>query len=137
MPRKVDALLNRETISYLICGILATVVSVGVFWICEASGLHVALSNTISTIATVIFAYFLNKTIVFRSKSWAPTVIAKEMATFIGGRLVTYILETALLVLLVDIMGAPGLICKIFTTVLVVVSNYLISKKAVFIGRSR
>ena len=71
----------------------------------------------------------------FRSASWAPAVLTREVAAFITGRLATYIMETLLLVLLVDVMDLPGFICKIFTSVLVVIGNYLISKKAVFINR--
>jgi len=123
---------NRETISYLICGVLTTIVGFGVFLLCEVLGMHVALSNTISTIAAVIFAYFVNKIIVFRSESWSVKVLARELFVFFTGRFVTYIMETLLLILLVDVFGLPGFICKIFTSVLVVIGNYIISKKAVF-----
>lgn len=123
---------NRETISYLICGVLTTIVGFGVFWLCEVSGMHVALSNTISTIAAVIFAYFVNKIIVFRSVSWSIKVLVRELFAFFTGRFATYIMETLLLILLVDVFGFPGFICKVFTSILVVIGNYIISKKAVF-----
>lgn len=129
--------LNRETISYLICGVLTTIVGLAVFWICERTGLHVAVSNTISTAAAVVFAYFVNKIFVFRSASWNPEVLIKEILAFLTGRLASYLTETLLLVLLVDVIGFPGFICKLFTSILVVIANYLISKKAVFIDRSK
>ena len=130
-------MLNRETIAYIICGILTTAVSIGVFWLCEIYGFRVATSNTISTIAAVTFAYFANKIIVFRSASWKIKVLVREVFTFVCGRLATYVMETALLVVLVDLIGLPGTICKAATSVLVVIGNYLISKKAVFTDRNR
>jgi len=133
ITKTINRYCNRETIAYLICGILTTIVGIVVFWLCEQTGFHVAVSNTISTAAAVTFAYFVNKIIVFRSGSWAISVLVWEILTFLTGRLATYIMETLLLVVLVDLMGLPGFICKLFTSVLVVIGNYLISKKAVFI----
>ena len=127
-----DRYLNRETISYLICGVLTTIIGVITFWLCERTGFHVAVGNTISTATAVTFAYFVNKVVVFRSASWSLLVLVREVSAFLTGRFATYIMETLLLVLLVDIMGLPGFICKLFTSVLVVIGNYMISKKAVF-----
>ena len=124
--------LNRETVSYLICGIITTIFSIIVFWLCYAIGLHTAASNTISTVLAVLLAYVLNKIFVFRSLSWQIKTLVKEIGSFAAGRLVTYVSETLLLVLLVEVLGLPGFICKVFTTGLVVVANYMISKKWVF-----
>jgi len=126
---------NRETISYVICGALTTAVGLVVFWLCEGAGLHTATSNTISTIAAVTFAYFANKIVVFQSASWKPSVLVKEILAFISGRFVIYVLETLLLIVLIDVVGLPAFACKVFTNLLVIVGNYLISKKAVFISR--
>ena len=123
---------NRETVSYLICGALTTLVGIVVFYLCNNLGLNVALSNTVSTVAAVSFAYFINKIIVFRSASWKAVVLLREILTFITGRLATYVLETLLLILLVDMAGLNAFICKLFTSILVIVGNYLFSKKAVF-----
>jgi len=130
----IEKYCNREIITYLICGVLTTIVGIGVFWLCERFGMRVAFSNTISTAVAVAFAYFVNKILVFRSKSWAFVVLAREISAFVAGRFATYVVETLLLVLLVDVLGFDGFICKIFTTTLVVIGNYLISKKAVFTG---
>jgi len=40
--------------------------------------------------------------------------------------------ETVLLVLLVDAVGLPAAICKIFTVAVATVINYVTGKKAVF-----
>ena len=128
---------NRETISYLICGVLTTILSIVVFWASDVSGMNTAASNTMSTVSAVISAYFLNKIFVFRSESWSCTVIVREISVFITGRLGTYISETLLLIVLVDFIGLPGFICKLFTLVLVITANYVISKKAVFVKKDR
>jgi len=128
----IQKIFNRETISYLIFGALTTLVDLIIFWICDRVGLYVAASNIIANIGAVIFAFFVNKIFVFLSTSWNPMVVAKEIFLFFSGRLITILIQTLLLVLLVDILGFDAFICKLITTVLVVISNYFISKKAVF-----
>ena len=123
---------NRETIAYLITGIVTTIVGLAVFWLCEQAGWHVALSNTVSVFSAIAFAFVPNKIFVFRSFSWAAKVLAKEIPAFFASRSLMFVLETALLVLLVDWFGLPGFVCKVFTTALVVVGNYVVSKYAVF-----
>jgi len=125
-------LYNRETISYLICGAITTVLGISTFGLFSHLGLSVAISNTIATLVSVTFAYFINKVIVFRSISWAFTVLIKEIFTFITGRFATYVMETLLLILLINMMGFYAIICKVFTNLLVIVGNYLFSKKVVF-----
>ena len=123
---------KRETLSYLICGGLTTLVGLAVFWLCENLGFHVLVSNSLSHATAVLFAYFVNKILVFRSASWQAAVLLREVLTFISGRLFTYISESLLLVLLISVVGLNAFACKLFTTVLVVVGNYFISKKLVF-----
>lgn len=132
MTKLLNKFCNRETITYLISGVLTTIAGLGVFWLCVRAGLNVAVSNTVSTAVAVTFAYLLHKVVVFRSLSWAAKTLAKEVAAFLSGRFAVYVMETLLLVLLVDMMNLPSFICKIFTSILVVLSNYVISKKAVF-----
>ena len=124
---------NRETITYIICGLFTTVVGIGVFWLCDKLGLRVAVSNTFSVIIAVLFAYLGNKIFVFRFVSWRIKTLAKEIAAFLIGQFGVYLMETVTLVVLVEIMLMPPVICKAFVSVLVVAANYIISKKAVFL----
>lgn len=124
--------LNRETIMYLLCGLLVTGLSFGLYFFSAWLGMGVAAANTVSTVISVVVAYLLNKVFVFRSESWDITVVFRELLAFCGGRVVTFLMETGLLVLSVEIMGLPNLPCKCFTAVMVVIGNYIISKWAVF-----
>jgi len=124
--------LNRETVSYLVVGICTTVVGLAVFALAVHFGMGVAVSNTASHALATLFAYITNKVFVFRSRSWNPRLLGKEFVKFIGARLFTYIGETALLVVLVDIIGLDAMIMKMFTMGLVVLGNYFFSKFFVF-----
>ncbi|MDR3239882.1 MAG: GtrA family protein [Clostridiales bacterium] len=120
--------LNREFITYVICGVLTTIIGIGVFYVCVGLGMGTIASNTISSALAVLFAFVVNKHFVFLSKDWRFRVAAKELAQFSGGRFLTYLVETGLLYLLIDILHFSGGACKIFTQVVVVVLNYIISK---------
>lgn len=57
----------REVIRYVIVGVATTAVSFGVYWLCnEVFHLHYAVSNAVSWVAAVTFAFFANRKIVFR-----------------------------------------------------------------------
>ena len=128
----IKKFLNYETISYLVCGLLVTVVGFGSFVLLIHLNFGTAASNTISSAMAILCAYFLNKVFVFKSTRWGIKFIAEEFAKFCSGRLLMFVLETVLLVLLVDIAGLSPTIMKALTMFLVVVGNYCFSKWVVF-----
>ena len=132
VPKPLRKYINRETIAYLVCGLLSMVVGLGSFALAVQWGSATAAANTISTVLAVLFAFATNKIFVFQSKKWALKPLLFEAAKFSGARFVTFVLETALLVLLVDVLGFHSVIMKAFTLVLVVLGNYLLSKFFVF-----
>ena len=124
--------INRESISYLICGGVTTVIGIGSFAIAMHFGLNTATANTISTVLAVSIAFIFNKVIVFRSLDWSVSAWIKEFAKFCGARAFTFILETAALILLVDRLGFHDLTTKTFTVAMVIIGNYVLSKWLVF-----
>ena len=128
----IKKILNFETISYLVCGGLATIVAFGSFVLLVYAGFGTAASNAGSTALAVLFAYFTNKIFVFKSTCWNIKFALAEFAKFCSGRFIMFVLETVLLVLLIDVMGLSSVIMKAFTMVLVVVGNYCFSKWVVF-----
>lgn len=73
--------VNRETISYLIFGVLTTLVD----WISYAVFRHNGMNYRMATIccqaAAILFAYVTNKIWVFRSYNFHPVYLLKEMAS--------------------------------------------------------
>lgn len=135
--------LNRETISYLIFGVLTTVINYLVFWFfLQILGDEAALvANVVAFIVAVAFAYVTNKLYVFESKSWSLRVIKKELASFVGARLLTFGLEELGLFVAVNLMhlgryaifGVDGImLSKLALNVLVIIGNYVLSKWIIF-----
>ena len=133
MKNLIKKLCNKETITYIIFGILTTAVNYIVYYVLYRFTEMDALAyNVIAWVAAVIFAFFTNKLFVFESKSFKPSVIIRELATFVSARLLSLALEEAFLALTVKVMGIHELIAKLIIAVIVVIVNYFASKFLIF-----
>lgn len=137
----IRKVISREVFFYLLFGVLTTVVNFVVLGIFNKF-LDIMVSNIIAWFAAVAFAYVTNKLFVFDSKSWKPDVLAKEIPSFAGARVLTLgVEELGLLVLIkwlhLDVpltIGPVGgeYIIKAFIAVIVVLLNYVFSKMLIF-----
>ena len=92
-----NKVLNRETVSYLVIGVLTTVVDYIVFALVNeglkrAGVIHPdpALTATaVAWLAAVTFAFVTNKTIVFESRDWGLKNTLCEAATFFAARIIS------------------------------------------------
>lgn len=132
---KLKALFFKyyDVITYLIFGVLTTVVNYLVYLPCyNLWGLSASQSNLIAWVVAVAFAFLTNKPFVFRSHDWSPKVVIPELISFVGTRIGSGGLETLLIFLAVDLAGMNGNVWKLITSVIVVILNYIGSKLLVF-----
>ena len=123
----------RDIIVYLVFGVLTTVVNYIIYLPCyNVLGLSGSASNAIAWVGAVAFAYLTNKPFVFRSHDWSAKTVIPELTKFVGCRVGSGVLETAIIFLTVDLLGWNGNVMKLLTSVLVVVLNYIGSKLLVF-----
>lgn len=134
----------KEIINYLIFGVLATVVSLGVkylllFTILDASNaLELQVAVIISWVVACTFAYITNRLWVFESKS---KEFIKEITKFFTSRLVTLGLEMLIMFVFVTAIGLNSDIWVIVWTlvaqIVVIVGNYILSKLVVFKNKEK
>lgn len=142
----------KEVITYVIFGVLTTVVSWGSYTVfVNMLSMKVFVGNLLSWICAVAFAYITNKLWVFESKSWRPSVIGKEIVSFVAARGVTGVIEIVCVPLLaktgfdtifynilekadikMNILFTDGIYSKIVLAVIVVIVNYFLSKFLIF-----
>lgn len=121
---------NKEVIMYLIFGVLTTVVNIIVYYIFnDVLHVHYMISNVIAWIISVLFAYITNRKYVFVS---SDDSIIHELTKFVGARVSTGIMDMVVMWLLVDVIHINSMIAKIISNVLVIISNYVLSKLFVF-----
>lgn len=123
----------NDAIAYLVFGILTTLVNYAVYLPCyNVLGLSASASNVIAWAVSVAFAFLTNKPFVFRSYDWSVSVVFPEILKFVGCRIGSGFLETAIIWVTVDLLSWNGNVWKLVTSVLVVVLNYVGSKLLVF-----
>ena len=135
MGKKLRNFIEKhwDILSYLFFGGLTTVVSFVTYTLLyHYAGLSAAVSNGISWVAAVAFAYLTNKPFVFKSHDWSMKTVLPELGKFVVCRIGSGLLETGLLALTVDFLGWNGIVMKIIASVLVVILNYIGSKLLVF-----
>lgn len=120
----------KEIINYLIFGGLTTLISIVTYAIfTKVFNIDYLISNVLSWIIAVLFAYITNKLFVFESKSKKNI---KEITSFFFFRIVSLVMEMIILYVFVDMLSIDDLITKIIAQIIVIVSNYIFSKVFVF-----
>ena len=152
-------LLSYEILSYLFFGVMTTVVNFAVFYVSDkilggdvlagfsvfSHGFKITLEDVSTAIAwvfAVLFAYVTNKLWVFESKSRKASVIIREIISFFGARIISFVVFESLgFMLLRNVLINAGIfdsdnvckwIAKIAVSVAVVIFNYIMSKLVVF-----
>lgn len=125
----------KELIRYGIVGVLTTLVSLITYYglvytiIDSKNPLMLQVANIISWIVSVIFAYITNRKFVFKSEN---TNKIKEASSFIFSRILTLILDMAIMFVGVSVLAYSDKFVKIFSQVVIIVLNYIIGKFLVF-----
>ena len=138
----IKKLANKETVLYLIFGVLATVLNIVLFYLfINIWKMSTGLGNILDTIICVLFQYFTNRIWVFESKNNGKEAI-KEFIQFILARGLTAIIDQIFVVVGVDFFvakyvsysqqGIFSVGIKILSNVVVIVLNYIFSKLFVF-----
>ena len=129
---KIEKLCNRESIFYVIFGVLTTATD----WLCysalRAVGADYRVSTALSWSAAVIFAFATNKFFVFQSLNVKAACIWKEFVPFAAGRVATGIFTMAGMVVMVDMLHWNEYFGKFVVSAISLVLNYILSKFLIF-----
>ncbi len=126
---------HREIITYLIVGVLTTVVSLVFYYASTRTFLdpenpfQLQIANIIKWVTGVLFAYVANRIFVFRSKR---KDIFREFCQFAISRVVTLIMDMVIMWALVSKAGVYDLLANLVSMVAVTIGNYIFSKLFVF-----
>lgn len=132
---RIQSLIKKygDVLSYLFFGCVTTLVNYLVYYpLYNWAQLSGALSNAIAWAVAVAAAYLTNKPFVFKSHDWSAKTVLPELVKFVGSRVGSGLVETGIIVVTVDWLAMDGNIMKLFTSVVVMVLNYVASKFLVF-----
>ena len=126
---------DKEIINYLIFGVLTTIVSLSTYYLLTTTILNpnnpieLQITNVLSWILAVNFAYFTNRKYVFNSNE---KNILNEMTKFYLARLASLLIDMFLMYVLVSVLKYNNKIMKIIVQIIVVIMNYIFSKVLIF-----
>lgn len=132
--RKLISIYDRfSDVRYVVIGACTTVISVGlVALLTKVFHWDDNLSNVVSIIAAIIFAYVANKIFVFRSHTPTARALFAEAFKFFSGRAVMMLVEVFGVAFFDTVLGQDVVVAKVETQIIVLVGNYLISRFIVF-----
>ena len=109
---KLKAFIKKyyEGFAYLFFGGLATLLNLVLFAVFQAvlgTGFATGIGNVLDNIICILFAYWTNRTFVFRSKTQGKAM-AREFGAFVTCRLGTMLLDTAIMLVLGNLLAAQG-----------------------------
>lgn len=129
---------HQEGMRYLVFGALTTLVNIVSYAILSKmvfqgleETLKVNISEILSFIISVIFAYITNKLYVFNSKTKGFVNIAKEITSFTGCRIFTEFISIGMMNLAVK-FSINDVFMKVLANIVVIVLNFVFSKILIF-----
>lgn len=123
----------EEGINYLFWGFTSFVLNILLFYLLtNVCHIQELITNVISWIVCVIFAYFTNRMFVFKSQNKDMQSAGTEFIQFISARIGTLILEEVIIFVGITLLHGNNMITKLTGQVLVIVSNYILSKIWIF-----
>ena len=124
---------HKEVLSYLVFGVLTTLVNIVAYWLCaHPLGLGTLPSSVLAWLAAVLFAYVTNRKWVFHSQAVTRQEITREMLSFFACRLATGVVDWVMMFVCVDLLHFNDMVMKILANVVVVILNYVASKLIIF-----
>ncbi|MFI3199920.1 MAG: GtrA family protein [Eubacteriales bacterium] len=123
----------EDIILYLFWGVMATILNIVLYELfVRVFHMHYIVANGLDWILCVLFAYYTNRTFVFRSQIKDAKGIMEEFVKFFSCRIVSGVMDMGIMVGMVELLHMDGSIAKLVTQVVVVVSNYVFSKLFIF-----
>lgn len=127
---------HREKLLYLFFGGISFLLSVGSYAVfLNLFSLHALAANFLSWIVTVAFVYATNRRWVFQAEPKRGAELRRQILAFYAGRTATLLVEEGVITVFTICLGVPGIPVKVFAQVIVILLNYIISKKLIFKGQ--
>lgn len=119
-----------ELIKYGFFGVLTTAFNFALFYAMIKIGINYIVSNVVSYFFAVMFSYILNNRYVFENSKSQKGL--KKFVKFLVVRLFVVCVDTGLLYLLVYILELDVFYSKIFLSITIIMTTYVVNKLFVF-----
>jgi putative flippase GtrA len=138
MDAEIKFSSRKEALLYIIFGGFTTLVTWGTYAAFVWMGIELNISNILSWICGVSFAFVVNKWIVFQCRSTRSSDVLRELGSFFSARIFTGLIAIALFPILLalgmdgSLFGVEGFPAKIVTSIIEIALNWIFSKYMIF-----
>lgn len=120
---------HRDFWAYTLFGFLASVINIVSFMLIkQVFHTHYIFANTLAWLISVIFGFFTNKSLVFKSKYSTGYALFTELLAFFFFRGLSFFADSGLMVLFISVLHWNSFISKTIDQVLVGLLNYATSR---------
>ena len=133
-------LLFSEIILYIYIGVLTTIINI-IFWnfffniingFVVNENIAWKVAEGIAFVIAVLFAFFADKIVVFKSYNFMPSKLFTELGSFVGARLITELINVGIMYYIIDYKKQQPFLGKVIASIIVIILNYLLSKFVIF-----
>lgn len=129
VQQRLQKLLAKKFVRYIINGILTAVVEYSTFLLCFYIGyLQINISNSVSYIVAMVVNFLLLRLWVFKSNN---QYVAVQVSQYVALVAVNFVISNAVIFVLSG-LGLAGFIAKAATMTLIVMWNFVIMNKYIF-----
>ena len=123
-------------ILYNIYGFSATLLETFLYWLFYVElGVNNVFSTILATFITITYAFFTNKTMVYKSRDWRLMTVVKEASSFYGFRTISTFFNIGYMYVTVDLLHWMPVMMKMIAALIVGMINYILGKKFIFRDR--
>ncbi len=123
----------KQIILYLFFGGCTTLINWATYAFCyNFAKIHNVTATIIAWVLSVAFAFITNKLWVFEEKNSSDKTLLFQVWTFTAARLLTGLLDVAIMFITVDVMKMNSSLWKLISNAIVIILNYILSKFIVF-----
>lgn len=128
----------RKFLMYIVFGVLTTLVNIFFYALFSRYWFpNLVVSNGLAWVLSVLFAYVTNRMFVFKGAGVTFKVVLKEMTLFLSCRIFSGMLDSGLMIALVNYFKVHDLFAKLIVNTMVVILNYGLSTTLIFKDRNR
>lgn len=121
-----------EAVVYGLTGLSTSVINLAIYHVGVALKCNYKIVNLAAILTSKIYGYLANKIIVFQTHCLSYKELAKEIGRYAAARGVTGIVDYFGLIACVQFFHIDRVLSKYIIQILVIILNYIMSKKLVF-----
>lgn len=120
---------HADFFSYTLFGFLASVINIVSFMVITSTfHAHYMFANTLAWFISVVFGFFTNKSLVFKSKYSTGYALITELVAFFFFRGISLIADSAIMFVCISGLSLSSFWAKVIDQIIVGILNYVTSR---------